>query len=270
MVKYKILGSFTDLIKDIILRDTALNKKYTLNHPRTKYTLDDILIDILYVLKTGIPWRSMRSHIHWNTLYHHFKDIVNRNIFGKLFSVLKRRYLNKRLINTLIVDTSFIPNKYGRNKIARNKFYKNKRGNKISLITDVNGIPLSVVINKGTVHDIKFINTHLKDFSNVNKPTILLADKGYVSNNLRNILLNKNISIMTPRKSNQKKCETFDKNLYKKRIRIENTFQKLKIYRRINMRYDHYLKTFNSFVMLSLSFILFNQLIIFNKIPNIL
>jgi len=32
------------------------------------------LVDILYVLKTGIPWRSARSHIHWNTLYHHFKD----------------------------------------------------------------------------------------------------------------------------------------------------------------------------------------------------
>ena len=113
------------------------------------------MIDILYVLKTGIPMRSIRSHIHWNTLYHHFKDIVNRNIFGKLFSVLKRRYLSKRLINTLIVDTSFIPNKYGRNKIARNKFYKNKRGNKISLITDVNSIPLSVVINKGTDKGIR-------------------------------------------------------------------------------------------------------------------
>ncbi len=164
-VQYKILGSFTDLIKDVILRDTVLNKKYTSNHPRTKYTLDDILADILYVLKTGLPWRSMRSHIHWNTLYHHFKDIVNMNIFGKLFAVLKRKYLNKRLIDTLIVDTSFIPNKYGRNKIARNKFYKNKRGNNISLITDINGIPLSVVINKGTVH-IKFIDVHLKDFNN--------------------------------------------------------------------------------------------------------
>ncbi len=73
------------------------------------------------------------------------------------------------------MDTSFIPNKYRRNKIAQNKFYKNKRGNKISLITDINGISLSVVINKGTVHDIKFIYVHLKDFSNINKPTILLA-----------------------------------------------------------------------------------------------
>jgi len=83
---------------------------------------------------------------------------------------------------------------------------------------------LSVVINKGTVNDIKFIDVHLKDFSNINKPTILLADKGYVSNNLRTTLLGKNISIMTPRKSNQKKCENFDKTLYKKRIRIEKRF----------------------------------------------
>ncbi len=67
MTQYKILGSFTDLIKDVILRDTVLNKKYTSNHPRIKYTLDDILVDILYVLKTDIPWRSMRSHIHLNT-----------------------------------------------------------------------------------------------------------------------------------------------------------------------------------------------------------
>ena len=59
MTQCKILGSFTYLIKDIILRDTVLNKKYTSNHPRTKYTLYDMLADILYVLKTGIPWRNV-------------------------------------------------------------------------------------------------------------------------------------------------------------------------------------------------------------------
>jgi len=37
----EILGSFTDLIKDIILCDTVLNNVYTLNHSGTKYTLDD-------------------------------------------------------------------------------------------------------------------------------------------------------------------------------------------------------------------------------------
>ena len=59
MAQYKILGSFTDRIKDVILRDTVLNKKYTSNHPRTKYILDDILVDILYVLKIGILWRNV-------------------------------------------------------------------------------------------------------------------------------------------------------------------------------------------------------------------
>ena len=47
------------------------------------------------------------------------------------------------------------------------------------IATYINGIPLLVVINKGTVHDIKFIDVHLKDFNNIDKPTILLADKGY-------------------------------------------------------------------------------------------
>ncbi len=59
MAKYKILGSFTDLTKDIILRDTVPSKKYALNHLRTKYTLDDILIDIFVCIKN---WYSLEIH----------------------------------------------------------------------------------------------------------------------------------------------------------------------------------------------------------------
>jgi hypothetical protein len=44
------------------------------------------------------------------------------------------------------MDSTFISNKYGSNKIARNKFFKNKNCNKISLVTDINGVPLSVFI----------------------------------------------------------------------------------------------------------------------------
>ena len=36
MVKYKILGSFTDLIKDIILRDTVLSKKICIKSSQNK------------------------------------------------------------------------------------------------------------------------------------------------------------------------------------------------------------------------------------------
>jgi hypothetical protein len=60
-------------------------------------------------------------------------------------------------------------NKYGINKMAKNKFFKNKNCNKISIITDVNGISLSVLINKGTLHDIKFLDGHFKDLIYINK-----------------------------------------------------------------------------------------------------
>jgi transposase len=70
-------------------------------------------------------------------------------------------------------------NKFGTNKIA-----KNKNSNKISLVTDVNGIPLYVFINYGNVRDLSFVQKHINDLvilnrksNNSNNNTILLADK---------------------------------------------------------------------------------------------
>jgi transposase len=131
MTKYVIDNSFKSLIKDIIKNNKRLNNRYFKCHPNSRYKIDDILDDILYVLKTGISWRDIRSHINWNTLYQHFKGMIDEKIFFKLFKVLQKRYLKSNYINTLIIDSSFIPNKYGRDKISRNKFYKNKKGNKI-------------------------------------------------------------------------------------------------------------------------------------------
>lgn len=43
-----------------------------------------------------------------------------------------------------------------------------------------------------------------------------------------------------------------NKNIYKKRILIENIFSILKNKKRINIRYDTTIKSYNSFVFLSL------------------
>ena len=134
-----------------------------------------------------------------------------------MFNFLRKKYYNSNKQAIQIVDTSFIMNKYGRNKIARNKFFKNKNCNKISLLTDVKGIPLSVFVNKGTIHDISFMNRHIRDcyFIYKNKNNILLADKGYVSKNLRNELNKNNCKLMVPKKKNMLRNHYFDKNIYK-------------------------------------------------------
>jgi putative transposase len=116
--------------------------------------------------------------------------------------------------------------------------------------------------NKGNIHDLSFIDKHLRDLFIIknNAPHILLADKAYTSTNTRNKLALINCSIMVPNKLNAKNKLPFDKKLYKKRIIIEHTFQKLKNFRRINMRYDSYFSTFLSFIFLSASIIIFKKI----------
>ena len=54
MTKYVIDNSFKSLIKDILKNNKKLNNRYFKYHPNSRYKIDNILDDILYVLKTGI------------------------------------------------------------------------------------------------------------------------------------------------------------------------------------------------------------------------
>ena len=159
MIKTNI--DFKKYLKDIILSNKNINKYYNINFPNSKYSLTDILDGILYILKTGIAWRDSKEVVKWQSLYFHFKRFVEHNIFQKLFLKLRSIFMSKNKTN--------IMNKFGKNHIARNKFFKNKNCNKISLITDVNGIPLSALVNTGNIHNISFLKDHVNDLIVLNK-----------------------------------------------------------------------------------------------------
>lgn len=258
----KITSSFKDSIKSVILNCKHIKNFYIKKHTNSKYSLDDILDEIFYVLKTGISWRNVRSHINWHSIYFHFKRFVDNNIFKTFYLKLRAKYFSNNKTDIQIIDSTFIANKYGKNKIARNIFFKNKNCNKISLLTDVNGVPLSVLFNSGNVHDNSFIEKHINDIFlfNKNKNTLLLADKAYEGKNIRNNLTNYNYSLMIPKKKNSISNYPFDKITYKKRILVEHTFQKLKVFRRIYVRYDSLFKTYLEFLYLAISFIIFKNL----------
>ncbi len=226
--------------------------------------MNNILDDILYVLKTGICWRDLRSIINWQSVYFHFQRFVKFNIFKKLYSFLRNTYFKNNKSNIQIIDSTFIMNKFGKNKIARNKFFKNKNCNKVSFITDVNGIPISVLINSGNVHDNTFVENHVKDLyilnKKKNKKIILLADKAYESKKIRDNISKFNYSLMVPKKINAKIDYSFDKIIYKKRLFVEHSFQKLKNFRRISTRYDSLIISYLAFLFLAVSQIIFKKI----------
>lgn len=79
MVKLNI--SFNDVLKNTILTSKLIGKNYRNTYPNSKYTLDDIINELIYVLKTGISWKMLRSEINSKTLYWHFQRFVYANIF---------------------------------------------------------------------------------------------------------------------------------------------------------------------------------------------
>lgn len=256
--------SFKSFIIQAIIKNPNIGKFYSKKQTNSKYKLADIIDDIIYVLKTGIPWRALKSHINWRSVYFHFNRFVNNDIFKQLYLDIRLKYFINNKTSIQIIDSTFISNKYGKNTIARNIFFKNKNCNKISYLTDVNGIPLSVLINKGNIHDNKFIDEHINDiyFINrrINKSNILLADKAYEGKNIRTFLCNNKYKLYIPKKKNSKIVYDFDKILYKKRINVEHTFQKLKTFRRVNIRYDSNFCTFCSFIYLATFIIIFNAI----------
>jgi transposase len=255
-------------IKNIILNCNVINKSYTIKHSNTKYSLDLIITEIFYFLKSGVSWRTLRSSVNYKTLFWHFSRFVENNIFLKLFKKIKNYYKNTIQDNTLLfIDSTSIPNKYGINKIGRNKFYKNKKITKLSLLTDVNGFPLSVLFMKGNYHDTTVFDKHIKDAILIipNKKFKIVADKGYSSKKNYSLLKSLNIPSIIPPRKNMKIAATYkyDKNEYVKRIKIEHIFARLKTYKRLNYRYDKFLRTFSSFIFIALSIISIN---IINKL----
>ena len=250
----------------IILNTQALANTFLTHHPNSKYSLDIIIRELLFVLKSGVSWRNVRSPINYKTLFWHFNNFSKHHVFSRLFQKIKLLYLKKHLPSTFLIDSTPIGNKFGVNKIGRNKFYKNKFITKVSLLTDVTGFPLSIFFMKGNRHDNITFKKHVDDLLLVipRRKLKIMADKGYASVDNYNYLNSNNIDHIIPPRKNMKiaKVYTYDKKEYVKRIKIEHIFGRLKLFKRVDLRYDKKLSNFSSFVYFGFSIIAIN---IFNK-----
>lgn len=258
-------------LRETIMASDKLKNTYNKKHSNSKYSLDLIIEEILYFLKSGVSWRMLRSTINYKTLYWHYNQFVKNNIFLRLFTKIKRRYLRKYIPEqqTLFIDSTIIYNRNGTNKIGRNKFYKNKNATKISLMTDKNGFPLSIFFMKGNYHDTSIFEKHIKDAKLIvpNEKKTIIADKAYASKNNYKLLGDNNFNHIIPPRKNMKIAAVYEynKNEYIKRIKIEHIFSRLKMYRRIEQRNDKLLRNYRGFTYLAFTSIAIN---ILNAIKN--
>jgi transposase len=112
---------------------------------------------------------------------------------------------------------------------------------------------------KGNKHDISVFTKHIDDLLIIvpKRNKKILADKGYSSKFNYDYLDSLNISHIIPPRKNMKIYDSylFDKSEYIKRIKIEHIFGRLKLFNRINNRFEKKLRNFSSFVFLAFSII---------------
>lgn len=271
----KLEINFIEEIKKTIISTKRFENSFNnYNKKERKYCLDEIICEILYVLQTGISWRNYRGKINYNSLYYYFKKFVNNKIIEITYRSILDKYYAKNKGDKLkyqFIDTTIIKNKLGEDNISINKYFKNKKCMKISLVVDINGIPFSVLLDNGSKHDLNFVKEHFDnllvvtnsdEYKNNNRyKQYFMGDKGYVSKDVNKFLTDKGYKVIIPTKKNMKnKLSQQDKIKYKKRIKIENTFCKIKQYKRLDTRYDRLTRVYSEFLYLSLICILVKQL----------
>ncbi len=260
--------SYDKNIINAIIRNITSNKNiskyFDFTYKTQKYKIECILLEIIKVIKYGIPWRLIES-IPYTTVYSSYKRLLKfgvlRNTYIDLLNVYLKKKPNKKL-KYQYTDTTCVSNKYGIKHVAYNG-YKKKKCTKISFITDSYGIPINVSVHNGKKNDGKILVSHFNDMLidkelNDKNKKYMLADGIYYVNEVKNLLLNNGYEyIISPNKKNTKfkeveKLTVKQLGIYSKRIRIEHTNSILKSYRRLNCRYDKNLDTFYGSVWMAL------------------
>jgi transposase len=119
---------------------------------------------------------------------------------------------------------------------------------KIHALVDRQGRPIKLKLTAGQESDIASAPEMIADLP---QGAMLLADKGYDANALRDSLAQRNAFANIPPKSNRRDPICFSKYLYKMRNRVERFFNKIKHYRRIATRYDKLAENFKATLQLA-------------------
>jgi transposase len=215
-----------------------------------KPNLRSMVEGILYRMRTGCPWRDVPNELgHWNSIYKKFNRWSAKGKIIKLFKSL----VNKPDLEWGFIDGSFVKahqHSTGAASSKKEAIGKSRGGKttKIHMTVDGFGLPVEFILTGGQVSDCKAAPELI---SQMLFTEFIIADKGYDSEKLRDIIRKKSSTPVIPRKRNSIiGNQDMDWYLYKYRHLIENVFARLKHFRAIATRYDKLKRNFEAMVAL--------------------
>ena len=140
----------------------------------------------------------------------------------------------------------------GRKKGAHQESIGRSRGGqttKIHLRTNSIGLPIAITLSSGEASDYKGYEPLMQEPGP--RPSIMIADKGYDSDAIREDLVARNVEAVIPMRRCRKVQRPIDGAVYALRNLIERCFNKLKQSRRLATRYDKTTESYLGFVLVT-------------------
>ena len=189
---------------------------------------------VKWIFRTGAPWRDLPpDYGHWKVVHCRFCRWRNRGVWEELLEALS----GEPDMEWLMIDASHIkvhPHAAGA-RGGNQEMGKTKGGlnSKLHLAVDAHGMPVRILLTKGTAADCKHALALIEGL----RACAFMADRAYDTDEIIAWLQERDIEVVIPPKKNRKRQRSYDEYLYTLRHLVENAFLHLKQWRGIATRY---------------------------------
>jgi len=130
---------------------------------------------------------------------------------------------------------------------------KRGKGTKIMAVADRSGLPVAISVSSASPHEVSLVEPTLKTMFTEELPERLIGDKAYDSDPLDKKLAENGVELIAPHRNNRKKPKSQDGRVlrrYHRRWKVERLFAWLQNFRRILVRFDHFVENYIGFIHL--------------------
>ena len=208
---------------------------------------------IFYVLSTAIAWRDMPACSGpWNSVYTRWRRWCSLGLWQEILRLLSRHAVGC----VRFVDGSHIKlHQFGTNPaggqsaqaIGRTKGGLNT---KLCALVEGEGRLMAAVVAPGQTYKVEAATPLLENL----KAVLLVGDKGFDADVLRQKLLAQGCLPCIPPRTGRRYPAWHHRGFYRQRHKIENFFQRIKIFKRISTRYEKLALTFLNFILVAAVF----------------
>jgi transposase len=231
----KKLTMFIELIKKFIKKNIGLQKQ-----GKPRWDINKTICGILYYLKSGCQWRLLPSIFgKWRTIYGWYRSFNKLETFKRLWQEIVKYAGSKEIlkVNDILGDGSLILTTSNIEIKAKNPRIKNKNCINRLILTDKNGLPISLLLAKGTAHDTNYLIPlidQIKELIQLPENFTVHADKGFDSiSNRWGISLRSGTSVIPVRDigfdTEYPKCKDKKRPIVEHALAWINAFKALKV-----------------------------------------